>query len=129
MKKIYPGVVLTDKLYRNRADLAFRKEQGIRHSGPRLGRSGPAAKEVKNIARLDSAARNGIESPFGIGKHCYGLGRIMAKLRDTAESVIAMQLLLLNLDGRVRALTLALFHWLLAAWNYISRGWKVGCVV
>jgi len=100
----YPAVALADKLFRNRTNLAYCKEHGIRLSGPRLGRPGPAAKEDRRIARMDSAARNVIESPFGIGKRRYGLDRIMAKLCGTSESVIAMQFLLLNLDCRVRAL-------------------------
>jgi len=100
----YPEAVLADKLYRNRDNLAFCKMHRIRLSGPRLGRPGPTAKEDRRIARMDGAARNAIESPFGIGKRRYGLDRIMAKLRGTSESVIAMQFLLLNLDCRVRAL-------------------------
>ena len=106
----YPEAVLADKIYRSRTNLAICKEHGVRLSGPRLGRPGPSAQADRKTAHSDDAARNGIESPFGIGKRSYGLGRIMAKLRCTAESVIAMQFLLLNLDGRVRALALALFH-------------------
>ena len=124
----YPEAVLADKIYRNRTNLAFCKEHGVRLSGPRLGRPGPSAQADRKTTRSDNAARNGIESPFGIGKRRYGLGRIMAKLRCTAESVIAMQFLLLNLDGRVRALAFALFHWLFAAWNCLSREWQVSCV-
>jgi len=120
----YPKVVLADKIYRNRTNLAFCKEHGVRLSGPRLGRPGPNALADRKTARADNAARNGIESPFGIGNRRYGLGRIMAKLRCTAESVIAIQFLLLNLDGRVRAIALALFHRLLAAWNCPSRRWQ-----
>jgi transposase, IS5 family len=100
----YPQAVLADKIYRNRTNLAYCSEHGIRLSGPRLGRPGPSAQADRKIARADNAARNGIESPFGVGKRRYGLGRIMAKLRCTAESVIAMQFLLLNLDCRIRFL-------------------------
>ena len=122
---VYPQAVLADKLYRNRANLAFCKAQGIRLSGPRLSRPGPAAKEDRQVARSDSAARNGIESPFGIGKRRYGLSRIMAKLRETAESVIAMQFLLLNLDCRVRAHALRLLRRMQNAWDVLSRRWKL----
>ena len=34
----YPKAVLADKLYRNRNNLRYCKERGIRLSGPRLGR-------------------------------------------------------------------------------------------
>ena len=72
----------------------------------------------------DNAARNGIESPFGISKRRYGLDRIMAKLRCTAESVIAMQFLLLNLDNRVRFLwRLLLFR----LWYGGERGFAHAC--
>jgi transposase, IS5 family len=98
----YPEAVLADKIYRNRTNLAFCKKHGVRLSGPRLGRPGPSAQADRKTARTDNAARNGIESPFGIGKRRYGLGCIMAKLRCTAQSVIAIQFLLMNLDCRVR---------------------------
>jgi hypothetical protein len=52
---------------------------------------------------MDNAERNGIESPFGIGKRRYGLARIMAKLCCTSETVIAMQFLIMNLDYKLRA--------------------------
>ena len=35
---LYPERVLVDKIYRNRKNLAFCKEHGIRLSGPALGR-------------------------------------------------------------------------------------------
>lgn len=115
----YPQAVLADKLYRNRTNLAFCKEYGVRLSGPRLGRPGPSAQADRQTARADNAARNAIESPFGISKRRYGLDRIMAKLRCTAESVIAMQFLLLNLDCRVRFLWRFLLHrfWYVHHWG------------
>jgi hypothetical protein len=60
------------------------------------------AGKTEKTARADNAARNGIKRPIGIGKRRYRFGRIMAKLRCTAESVIAMQGLLQNPDSRVR---------------------------
>lgn len=59
--------------------------------------------------------------------HCkrrYGLGRIMAKLSCTAESVIAMQFLLLNLDCRVRFLWRLL---LLRVWHESERVFAFAC--
>ena len=53
---------------------------------------------------MDNAARNAIESPFGVAKRRYGLDRIMAKLDCTSCTVIALQFLILNLDARVRLL-------------------------
>lgn len=124
----YPEVVLADKLFRTRDNLAYCKKHNIRLSGPKLGRPGPTAKEDRKIVRMDSAARNAIESPFGICKRRYGLARIMAKLRDTSESVIAMQFLLLNLDCRVRALPRFIVRCLEKVLGYFARSRDVRCL-
>jgi hypothetical protein len=108
----YPKVVLADKLYRNRENLAWCKAHGIRLSGPPLGRPKRDQSADKKIERMDAAERNGIESPFGIGKRRYGLARIMAKLQCTAETVIALQFLIMNLDYKVRVYFCLLLRWL-----------------
>ena len=117
----YPEVLLADKLYRTRENLQYCKEHGIRLSGPKLGR--PVAnsmikKAEKQLERQDAAARNAIEGKFGEGKRKYGLGRIMARLKDTAECVIAMQFLVMNLERKLRILFARFFCWLFFA----SRG-------
>ena len=97
----YPEAVLVDKIYRNRQNRKFCKERGIRISGPRLGR--PPKEEDKAVLRqayLDSAGRNAIEGKFGEGKTGYGLGRIMANLKETAETVIAMAIFCMNISKR-----------------------------
>jgi transposase, IS5 family len=71
----YPQVVLADELYRNHDGLIFYKKHEIRLSGPRLGRLRPSAWEDRKIARMDSIARNAIESPFGMCKRRYGWTR------------------------------------------------------
>jgi IS5 family transposase len=48
--------------------------------------------------------RNEIEGGFGVGKRRYGLARIMACLKETSESVIMLQFLVINLDRRLRSL-------------------------
>ncbi len=103
----YPEAVLADRIYRNRDNLAYCKEHGIRLSGPRLGR--PLAKSLmkkaeKKIERLDAQERNAVEGKFGEGKRKYGLSRIYAKLKETAESVIFLQFLVMNLERRLRVL-------------------------
>lgn len=45
-----------------------------------------------------------MEGKFGEGKRRYGLGRIMARLQETAESVIGVQFLVMNLQHRLRIL-------------------------
>ena len=101
----YPEAVLADKLYRNRANLQYCRDLGIRLSGPKLGR--PAKGEEtssKRIERQDAAERNAIEGKFGEGKRRYGLGLIRARLPETSASVIALQLLVMNLERRLRVL-------------------------
>ncbi len=110
----FPKVLLADKLYRNRENLDYCKTHGIRLSGPRLGRPKNDPSEDRRIARLDNAERNGIESPFGIGKRRYGLARIMAKLCCTSETVIALQFLIMNLDHKLKAYFCLCFNRLVA---------------
>lgn len=103
----YPEAVQADKIYRNRENHRYCEERGIRLSGPRLGR--PLAdkekqKEQKRLERQDSSERNAVEGKFGEGKRRYSLARIMARLKDTAESVICLQFLVMNLEHRLRVL-------------------------
>ncbi|MFZ3131090.1 MAG: transposase, partial [Desulfosporosinus sp.] len=103
----YPEAVLADQIYRNRDNLAFCKKNNIRLSGPRLGR--PAAnaqlqKAEKALERLDARMRNAVEGKFDEGKRKYSLNRIFAKLKETAESMIAMHFLVMNLERQLRVL-------------------------
>lgn len=101
----YPEAVLADKIYRNRNNLSFCQEKGIRLLGPKLGRpSKNNIKIEKSILKQDEGERNLIESRFGVGKRRFGLGRIMAKLQCTSETVIALQFLILNLEHKLRVL-------------------------
>ena len=101
----YPEVVLADKLFRNRANLAFCKAHGIRLSGPPLGRpklEGDA--QTKKVGRKDNAERNAIEGKFGQGKRRYSLGCIMTKRKHTSEVSIHLQFLVMNLMNYLRLL-------------------------
>lgn len=100
----YPEAVLADKIYRNRENLGYCKEHGIRLSGPRLGRP-PKVKDpqIRKQEYLDAKERNAVEGKFGEGKRRYGLGLIMARLQETSETVIALQFLVMNLERRVRS--------------------------
>lgn len=109
----YPEAILADQIYRNRENLCYCKEHGIRLSGPSLGRPKKEAEQERNQARQDASARNAIEGKFGEGKRSYGLGRIRARLRETSETVIALQLLVMNLERKLRVLFLPIFRLLL----------------
>lgn len=109
----YPESVIADRIYKNRNNRSYCKALGIRLSGPRLGR--PKADEIeidKKQAYEDSCIRNAVEGEFGVGKRKYGLGRIMAKLKETSEAVIGMHFLVMNMERRLRLLLAYLIKWL-----------------
>ncbi|MBX6773598.1 MAG: transposase, partial [Chloroflexi bacterium] len=64
------------------------------------------------MERQDAAERNAIEGKFGEGKRLYGLGLIRARLQSTSETVISLQLLVMNLERRLRILLCTFFGWL-----------------
>jgi transposase, IS5 family len=98
----YPEVLLVDKLYRTRENIKWCHDNNIRISGPRLGRPSIDKSRNKKQEQVDSGKRNGIEGIFGVGKRKYSLGRIMSKLNITSESTIALILLIMNLEIRIR---------------------------
>ncbi|GAB2715843.1 IS5 family transposase [Paenibacillus thermoaerophilus] len=109
----YPEAILADQIYRNRENLRYCKEHGIRLSGPSLGRPKKEDDRDQTLAKKDASCRNAIEGKFGEAKRSYGLGRIRARLRETSETVIALQLLVMNLERKLRVLFLPFFRLLL----------------
>ena len=69
-------------------------------------------KQELHLEWLESGERGDIERRFGIGKRCYSLGRITAKLKHTSEIMIHMSVLTLNLQKRLRFLLRFLFVYL-----------------
>lgn len=69
----YPAVIQADKIYRNRENLSYCKEHGIRLSGPKLGRPSKVQNEAvdRKQERQDAAERNAIEGKFGKGKRKF----------------------------------------------------------
>ncbi len=106
----YPESLHVDQIYRTRANRAWCKKRGIRLSGPPLGRR-PANRSPELIQqqREDERYRNAIEGKFGQAKRRFGLGRIMAKLSDTAESSIAITFLVMNLEQLLKQLLMLFF--------------------
>ena len=105
----YPASVHADRIYRTRSNRAYCKEKGIRLSGKPLGR--PLAPTADNQNELhagreqwhqDELDRIPIEGKFGNSKRRGTLGRIMAKLAHTSESVIHVGLVVLNLQTWLR---------------------------
>jgi hypothetical protein len=104
---VYPKAVLADKTYRNRDNINYCKERGIRLSGPRLGR--PKASEAegdKQQAYQDSCDRNIVEGRIGSNKRRYGLDLIFARLEQTGEAEAAMNVLCMNAAHVCRVLRL-----------------------
>ena len=93
----YPSRILADRIYRNRENLSYCKEHGIRLSGPALGR--PKKGETRDKAQdyRDECERVEVERRFSLAKRKCGMGLVTAKLRETVAHVIAMSVLVLNL--------------------------------
>lgn len=93
----YPARVLADKIYRNRDNLNFCKERGIRLAGPALGR--PRKDELidKKQNYADECERVEVERRFSLAKRKCGMGLITTKLMETARHSIAVSILVLNL--------------------------------
>lgn len=118
----YPESVHADKIYRTRANRAYCKQRGIRLSGLRPGalpqNAGELA-ELKAQVHADELARIPVEGKFGNAKRKGTLARIMAKLSHTAECVIHVGMITMNLDKKLaeplRALMARLAGWLVQA--------------
>jgi hypothetical protein len=119
-----PASVHVDQIYRTRENRRACASRGIRLSGPPLGRprtiTEATAEQVKQDhqqARDDATARMAIEGKFGQGKRRFGLGRLMAKLARTSETMIHVSFLVMNLEHLLtRAVVDGLFSW----W----QGWR-----
>lgn len=117
----YPEAVLADQIYRNRGNRAFCKERNIRLSGPKLGKPAQATRNTDlKQERQDASQRNAVEGKFGEGKTKYGLDRIMARLKETSETVISMSFLCMNLSRRLRVL----LRFFINFYFDYTEGWK-----
>ena len=100
----YPEVVISDQLYGNRENRRYLKNLGIRYSGKPLGR--PPKESTPNNRKKqqqkEARIRNEIEGVFGVGKRRFGLGLVMAKLKETSESWIAMVIFVMNISHWLR---------------------------
>lgn len=125
----YPESLHCDKIYRTRENRAFCHEHGIRISGPSLGR--PMKKTQENAANLrnvrrqqrqDEIDRIPIEGKFGQGKRRFGLGRIMAKLSQTSETVMGIIFIVMNLEKWLKNLFFVLVFRLRQVSNLFRKG-------
>ncbi|MBU4440412.1 MAG: IS5 family transposase [Acetobacterium sp.] len=110
---VYPSRILADKIYRNRANLKFCKEKGIRLSGPALGRPPKNAVIDKRQDYVDICERVEVERKFSLAKLKCGLGLIRTRLPETGLCTIALSIVVLNL----RKVLYALFQFFMPELN------------
>ena len=111
----FPQGVLADKIYRNRDNLNYCRERGIRLSGPALGRPKKDAVIDKKQDYVDICDRVEVERKFSLAKRKCGMGLIMARLQETTEHVVALSILVLNLRKVLCTLLQFLSDWRVAS--------------
>lgn len=123
-----PASVHVDQIYRTRENRRVCASRGIRLSGPPLGRprtiteaTAEQVKQDRQQTRNDATARMAIEGKFGQSKRRLGLGRLMAKLARTSETMIHVSFLVMNLE---HLLTRAIFSWLFSWWQDWRSMWN-----
>ena len=115
----YPARVLADKIYRNRSNLAFCKQHGIRLSGSALGRPKKDEQPDRKQNYTDECERVEVERRFSLAKRKCNLGLVSAKLMDTACHCIAMSIVVLNLRKLLLSLYSVFKFWL--EWFNLGR--------
>ena len=100
----YPERILADKIYRNRNNLVYCREHGIRLSGPSLGRPKKNATTDRKTEYEDNADRIAVERAFALAKQKYGLGLVTSRLDETTGSSIALSVIAMNVDRISRSL-------------------------
>lgn len=99
----YPKPVLADKIYRNRMNIHYFKQRGIRLSGPYLGRPKKGEIRDKAIDYKDNADRVEVERGFRHLKRAFGLDLLRTKRQDTTKSAILLSIIAKNLSTFVAA--------------------------
>ena len=107
----YPERILADKIYRTRENRQWCAKHGIRLAGVGPGRppkDTTKRKAIQREARKDEADRQPIEGIFGRGKRRFGLKRLLTRLTNTSENVIALVMIVMNLERIIRLFILFL---------------------
>lgn len=122
----YPERVLADQIYRTRDNRSLCKKHGIRLSGPKLGRPNRGtAKTDKQIEYQDNTDRIEVERRFSLTKRCYGMGKIVTKLKDTQLTSIALSVFVANIVRMQQQIFSVLFY-LLDILNH-REDWLPAC--
>ncbi len=112
----YPERVLVDQIYRNRENISYCSNLGIRLSGKKLGRPKKDAdsKAEKKIAYQDNTDRIEVERKFSLAKRKFGLGLLLTKREDTTRASIVLSIIAMNIDRLVAML----LHFIQFVLNY-----------
>jgi len=110
----YPERVLVDQIYRNRENISYCSNLGIRLSGKKLGRPKKDAdsKAEKKIAYQDNTDRIEVERKFSLAKRKFGLGLLLTKREDTTRASVVLSIIAMNID-RLAAMLLRFIQFLL----------------
>lgn len=98
----YPERALVNQIYHTRENMGFCKQNGIRMSGPRLGRPVIDASEAQKQSRItakDNSDRIEVERYFSVAKRRNGMGLVNKKREDTSLSTVAMSVLVTSVFG------------------------------
>lgn len=117
----YPERVLADKIYRNRKNIQYCKDRGIRLSGPALGRPKKGEIRDKAIEYKDNADRVEVERGFSHLKGSFGLGLLRTKLQETTKTAILLSIIAKNLSTFAVASLRLFFDWLMEMFKARSR--------
>ena len=112
----YPERVLADKIYRNRENLSYCKQHGIRLSGPALGRPKKDEQRDRRQSYIDQNERIEVERQFSLAKRKCNLGKVKTKLEETVAFTLAMSIVVLNLRKIQRTLSRLLLQILRFLW-------------
>jgi hypothetical protein len=125
----YPAVVIADGIYGTRDNRSYLEEHGIRFSGKKLGRPpkeiSAIAWEMERLRILEQGERNEVEGKIGTAKTRYGLGKVLARTKETSENWIAMALLSMNMATALRLTAKPARQFLLSLIDIVKNGQKL----
>jgi hypothetical protein len=125
----YPAVVIADGIYGTRDNRSYLEEHGIRFSGKKLGRPpkeiSAIAWEMERLRILEQGERNEVEGKIGTAKTRYGLGKVLARTKETSENWIAMALLSMNMATALRLTAKPARQFLLSLIDIVKKWVKI----
>ena len=123
----FPQSVLVDRIYLNRENRNYLKDNGINHSGVPLGRKPVLARHTKKLLAKIQNKRVHIEGFIGEAKTTYGLERIKMRRRDTTFAALNLIMLVMNLVTLSKAFSTALFFAFYSALQQLRRAILATC--